>query len=148
MLTRPGMTCPIMVRRCRCILRRQHAAPVTLRQQRPHPLSEAGRFRIVQIARQAERRAPQIDELLQRIGALPRVAHDDDPGAGPHPRHAGPKMRADQLAMLARKLLHALVGDGIGVMGADEPSLRLGHVAHQFMRRIPCLGFGLAAEDL
>ena len=33
-------------------------------------------------------------------------------------------------------------------MGADEPGLRLGHVAHQFMSRVPGLSLGLAAEDL
>ena len=33
-------------------------------------------------------------------------------------------------------------------MRADETGLRLGHVAHQFVRRVPGLRLGLAAEDL
>src|SRR5260370_33687359 len=72
--------------------------------------SEALGFLVMQIARQAKRLTAGIDELLQRVSALPGVADHRDPGAGPDPGDASPRMRQQQIAMFAGKLLHPLIG--------------------------------------
>jgi hypothetical protein len=61
-------------------LRRPTAAIVFGENGTDQPAKPLG-FLVVQIAGQAERVAPGVDELLQRIGALRGIADDGDAGA-------------------------------------------------------------------
>src|SRR3546814_20012626 len=85
-----------------------HAPRVPLREERAHEPGEALGLGVVQIARQAEGVAAEVDELLQRTGALLRVADDGDASSRPNARAARPEMRRAQFAVRARQLLHPL----------------------------------------
>ena len=102
----------------------------------------------MQIARQAERMAAQVDVLLQRVSALLRVAHHRDTRARTHLRDAGPQMRRDQFAVGQRQFLDSSVRRRTAVVLADKSGLRVGHTGHQRMGRLPGFILGLAADDL
>src|SRR5438552_19051244 len=57
-------------------------------------------------------------------------------------------MRQQQIAMLARELLHTLVGDRVGVQDLDFLFLPLARVAHQLIGSLPRLAFLLATDHL
>src|SRR5450631_4011869 len=90
-------------------LRRQPAA-IVLGEYRAYQPAEALGLLVVQVAGQAKRMAAGVDELLQCVSALRRIADDGDPGAGPDAGDAGPQMRQQEIAMLAGELLYTLVG--------------------------------------
>ena len=76
-------------RRCDCLRVHDltHAAFIRARLRsariRPDHAVEALGLRVVQVARQAERVAADVDVLLQHVGALLGIADDADAGAGP-----------------------------------------------------------------
>src|SRR5216683_4948572 len=109
---------------------------------------EALGFLVMQIARQAKRMTAGIDELLQRVSALPGVADHRDPGAGPDPGDASPQMRQQQIAMFAGKLLHPLIGHRVVIERLHLLLLPLGRVAHQCIGGLPRVLFILAADHL
>src|SRR5262245_19330972 len=126
---------------------RQHALAVALAQDGHYPLAEALGFLVVQIARQAEGVATEIDEILQRFGTLLGCADDGDSGAWPHLGDAGPQVLLDDLA-LCGELADAAVGLGGRKAFADEGLLRLAGVTHQLMRELPRLLLALSTDDL
>src|SRR5262245_58558773 len=92
-------------------LSRQHALAIAVTQDGHHPLAEALGLLVVQIAREAEGMAAEIDEVLQGLGALLGRADDGDARARPYLGDAGPQIALDDLA-LGRQLAHPAVGLG------------------------------------
>src|SRR3954447_8199170 len=88
--------------------RREHALAIAVAQDRHHPFTEALGLLVVQVAREAERVAAEIDEVLQRRRALLGRADDGDARTGPHLGDAGPQVALDDLA-LGRKLAHPAI---------------------------------------
>src|SRR5262245_23640597 len=84
---------------------RQHALAVAFAQDRHHPLAETLGLLVVQVAREAEGVASEIDEILQGLGALLGGADDGDACARPHLGDARPQVALDDLA-LGRELAH------------------------------------------
>src|SRR6266850_5342944 len=127
---------------------RRPPATIVLGENRTYQPAEALGLLVVQIAGQAERMAAGIDELLQRLGALDGIADHGDAGAGANLGDAGPQMRQQEIAMLARKLLHAQVRFRFVVKCLDFLLLPLGGVAHQLIGGLPGVRFVFAADHL
>src|SRR5207302_10805774 len=86
----------------------EHALAIVVAQDRHYPFAEALGLLVVQVARQAERVAAEIDEILKRRRALLGRADDGDAGARPHLGDAGEQVALDDLAT-RRELAHAAV---------------------------------------
>src|SRR4030095_1712924 len=129
------------------ILGRQHAFAIALAQDGHHPLAEALGLLVVQVARETERVAAEVDEVLQGIGALLGRADHGEACARTHLGDAGPQVALDDLA-LGGELAHPAVGLGAGEALLDEGLLRLAGVTHQLVGELPRLLLGLPADDL
>src|SRR5258708_35399456 len=126
-------------------LSRQHALAIAVAQDRHHPFAEALGLLIVQVARQAERMAAKVDEVLKGLGALLGRADDGDARARPYLGDAGEQVALDDLAA-RRELAHAAIGLRGGEALLHESLLRLAGMTHQLVRERPGLLLGLAAD--
>src|SRR5664280_2603010 len=88
----------------------RYAAAITIGKNRPDQSAEAFGLFVMQITGHAERMTCDVDELLQLGRALLGVANDGEPCARPDAGNGSPQMRRGEVAVLARELLHVLIG--------------------------------------
>jgi hypothetical protein len=87
-----------------------------------------------------------VDELLQLGRALLGVANDGEPCARPDAGNGSPQMRRGEVAVLARELLHVLIGYRLREQRLYIPLL--GCTLHQRLDGLPRIGLLIMADDL
>ena len=105
----------------------------------------------MRVTREAELGTADLDELLQRVGDLLRIAHDRQSRAAAHGAQSAPQVRRDPVVVVlrfVRQLPHAAIGLRLAAPVLAHLALTVGRALDQAVGCRPGLFLRLAHADL